>query len=64
MKSRILLQKKLSFPVIALLVWTASINNNYAQDSAVKNIVLVHGAFVDGSAWQGVYDILIEKDIM
>ena len=22
----------------------------------VKNIVLVHGGFVDGSGWQGVYD--------
>ena len=24
----------------------------------VKNVVLVHGGFVDGSGWQGVYDIL------
>jgi pimeloyl-ACP methyl ester carboxylesterase len=24
----------------------------------VKNIVLVHGGFVDGSGWKGVYDIL------
>jgi pimeloyl-ACP methyl ester carboxylesterase len=23
---------------------------------AIRNIVLVHGAFVDGSGWQGVYD--------
>lgn len=23
-----------------------------------KNVVLVHGGFVDGSGWQGVYDIL------
>jgi hypothetical protein len=22
------------------------------------NVVLVHGAFVDGSTWQGVYDLL------
>ena len=27
----------------------------------VKNIVLVHGAFVDGSGWKGVYDILVGK---
>jgi pimeloyl-ACP methyl ester carboxylesterase len=27
----------------------------------VKNIVLVHGAWADGSGWQGVYDIL-KKD--
>lgn len=25
---------------------------------AVKNIVLVHGGFVDGSGWEGVYDVL------
>ncbi len=25
---------------------------------AIKNVVLVHGGFVDGSGWQGVYDIL------
>jgi pimeloyl-ACP methyl ester carboxylesterase len=24
----------------------------------VKNVVLVHGGFVDGSGWQGVYDVL------
>jgi pimeloyl-ACP methyl ester carboxylesterase len=27
----------------------------------VKNVVLVHGGFVDGSGWQGVYDQL-KKD--
>jgi pimeloyl-ACP methyl ester carboxylesterase len=26
----------------------------------IKNIVLVHGAFVDGSGWHGVYDILVK----
>src|SRR5206468_10792931 len=26
--------------------------------SAVRNVVLVHGGFVDGSGWQGVYDLL------
>ena len=34
-----------------------------AQDKAprVRNIVLVHGAWVDGSGWKGVYDILIKE---
>ncbi|PLP60370.1 alpha/beta hydrolase [Mesorhizobium loti] len=32
-----------------------------AQSAPVKSIVLVHGGFVDGSGWQGVYDIL-KKD--
>ena len=26
--------------------------------SEIKNVVLVHGAFADGSGWQGVYDLL------
>lgn len=29
-----------------------------AEAQPVKSIVLVHGGFVDGSGWQGVYDIL------
>jgi hypothetical protein len=29
--------------------------------SAAGNVVLVHGGFVDGSGWQGVYSIL-KKD--
>jgi len=31
------------------------------SDSTVKTIVLVHGGFVDGSGWEGVYKIL-KKD--
>ena len=27
----------------------------------VKNVVLVHGAFADGSGWKGIYDILTKK---
>src|SRR5262245_5035073 len=30
-------------------------------NGGVRNVVLVHGAFVDGSGWQGVYDAL-KKD--
>jgi len=32
-----------------------------AQQKPVKNIVLVHGAFADGSGWKAVYDILVKK---
>jgi len=32
-----------------------------AQGPVVKNIVIVHGAFADGSGWRGVYDILVKK---
>ncbi|MDQ1455216.1 MAG: hypothetical protein QOH28_836, partial [Actinomycetota bacterium] len=27
--------------------------------SDIRNVVLVHGGFVDGSGWQGVYDLLV-----
>jgi pimeloyl-ACP methyl ester carboxylesterase len=30
------------------------------SEEPVKNVVLVHGGFVDGSGWQGVYDLLTE----
>jgi len=29
------------------------------QAAPVKNIVVVHGAFADGSGWKPVYDILV-----
>ena len=32
-----------------------------AQLSQIKNVVLVHGAFADGSGWRGVYDNLTER---
>jgi pimeloyl-ACP methyl ester carboxylesterase len=34
----------------------------FAQNEAphVRNIVLVHGAWADGSGWKGVYDILVK----
>ena len=37
-------------------------NNSVAQtsDTSIKNIVLVHGAWADGSGWKGVYDILVK----
>src|SRR5215510_1386222 len=28
--------------------------------SALPNVVLVHGGFVDGSGWRGVYDMLTQ----
>lgn len=43
--------------LLSLLIPTAAI----IQPPPVKNIVLVHGAFVDGSGWKGVYDRLTQK---
>jgi pimeloyl-ACP methyl ester carboxylesterase len=32
-----------------------------AQGQVVRNVVLVHGAFADGSGWRGVYDELTKR---
>ncbi|WP_229688917.1 alpha/beta hydrolase [Puia dinghuensis] len=40
---------------------TVSFTNLNAQSMKVKNVVLVHGAFADGSGWKGIYDILTKK---
>jgi len=37
------------------------VRTNAQTTGKIKNIVLVHGAFVDGSGWQPVYDILTAK---
>ena len=44
--------------LIGLLV--ATLPPPAAAAGPVKNIVLVHGAWADGSGWQGVYDILVK----
>jgi len=30
------------------------------ESPPIRNIVLVHGAWADGSGWKGVYDILVK----
>jgi hypothetical protein len=30
------------------------------QEHRIRNIVLVHGAWADGSVWKGVYNILVK----
>ncbi|MGH8445008.1 MAG: alpha/beta fold hydrolase, partial [Solimonas sp.] len=55
--------QKILAPVAAALSLGASAHAADAKPAAqtVKNVVLVHGGFVDGSGWQKVYNIL-EKD--
>jgi pimeloyl-ACP methyl ester carboxylesterase len=40
--------------------WPASAET-IPDDQAVRNVVLVHGAFVDGSGWRGVHDALVAR---
>ena len=44
--------------VLSLLTCGALSAQN--QQHRVRNIVLVHGAWADGSGWKGVYDILVK----
>src|SRR6266513_3828810 len=45
----------LCIPLLLLTCCTLSAQND---ERRVRNIVLVHGAWADGSGWKGVYDIL------
>ena len=45
---------------IALLLLSCGALSAQNQDHRVRNIVLVHGAWADGSGWKGVYDILVK----
>jgi pimeloyl-ACP methyl ester carboxylesterase len=47
---------------VASLALGVNVSAALAADAAkVKSVVLVHGGFVDGSGWEGVYDLL-KKD--
>jgi pimeloyl-ACP methyl ester carboxylesterase len=47
------------FTTILCAAAASSAPNSQAQKSGVKNIVLVHGAWADGSGWRSVYDDLV-----
>jgi pimeloyl-ACP methyl ester carboxylesterase len=52
-----------SFAATAILVLLAALSivtTIQAQRAPVKNIVLVHGAWADGSGWKSVYEILVK----
>src|SRR2546421_10144826 len=48
------------FLCIALLLLTGGVLSAQNKDHRIRNIVLVHGAWADGSGWKGVYDILVK----
>src|SRR5258705_3632782 len=45
---------------IILLLLTARALSAQKDEQRIRNIVLVHGAWADGSGWKGVYDILVK----
>ena len=46
--------------LFVLLLLTCGVLSAQDQVHRVRNIVLVHGAWADGSGWKGVYDILVK----
>lgn len=49
-------------PIIAVVPGDGEVSMSQARAvENIKNVILVHGGFVDGSGWQGVYDHL-KKD--
>src|SRR5204862_928193 len=45
---------------IILLLLTCGTLSAQSEKGRVWNIVLVHGAWADGSGWKGVYEILVK----
>src|SRR5437899_4049726 len=45
---------------VAVLLLTCRAGSAQNEGHRIRNIVLVHGAWADGSGWKGVYDILVK----
>jgi pimeloyl-ACP methyl ester carboxylesterase len=48
-----------SLRIVLLLLLTGTAASAQTPERRVRNIVLVHGSWADGSGWKGVYDILV-----
>src|SRR5277367_4331684 len=58
---RVVREMSQSLCIVLLLLTCGSLSaQNTNQDLHVGNIVVVHGAWADGSGWRGVHDILVK----
>ncbi|RAJ08310.1 pimeloyl-ACP methyl ester carboxylesterase [Chitinophaga skermanii] len=46
---------------LATLLCMLAVSTVFSQHTRIKNVVLVHGAFLDGSGWEGVFHQLVAK---
>jgi hypothetical protein len=60
-QSTSLLKKYLAAALVIFSSLLLQVNPIAAQTPAVKNIVIAHAAFGDGSGWKGVYTMLTKK---
>lgn len=51
----------LALPALLTAAFLTTSKNAAAQKPHIKNVVLVHGAFADGSGWRALFDILTKK---
>lgn len=51
----------LARPLLGALILTMTFNAGAQEKKAVKNIVLVHGAFADGSGYRPLFEVLTKK---
>jgi pimeloyl-ACP methyl ester carboxylesterase len=54
------MRKLLQFFCVMLLLSVCCSLSAQNEDHRIRNIVLVHGAWADGSGWKGVYDLLVK----
>jgi pimeloyl-ACP methyl ester carboxylesterase len=54
-------RRMFQFLCIAVLLLTCGALSAQNDDHRVRNIVLVHGAWADGSGWKDVYDLLVNN---
>src|SRR6266550_6337241 len=57
---KIKIQRISEWLCIVLLLLTCGTLSAQSEQNRVRNIVLVHGAWADGSCWKDVYDILVK----
>jgi len=59
MSNRMIAKVSLVAAVLVAALLSCGVVSVQGQGQRIRNIVLVHGAWADGSGWKGVYDILV-----
>lgn len=53
--------RSMNFFALAITLFTILFSAGFANAQSIKNVVLVHGAFADGSGWKALYENLTKK---